>query len=87
MKQSVDERVVDGIRKARIAGPNTIAKMKPATIGQTITQAQAEYEAKYARRKTLEQTQTEQPEAVGEAVPSIPIETEGVSTQAAPAEV
>jgi small subunit ribosomal protein S2 len=58
-----------------------------ATIGQTITQAQAEYEAKYARRKTLEQTQTEQTEAVSEAVPSIPMETEGASTQAAPAEV
>jgi small subunit ribosomal protein S2 len=57
-----------------------------ATIGQTITQAQAEYEAKYARRKTLEQTQTEQTEAVGEAVPSIPTETEGASVHAAPAE-
>src|SRR5262245_6491303 len=59
-----------------------------ATIGQTITQAQAEYEAKYARRKTLEQAQTEQTEAaVGEAVPSIPMETEGASAQPAPAEV
>src|SRR5690348_7326105 len=38
-----------------------------ATIGQTITQAQAEYEAKYARRKTLEEAagaeQTETPPA------------------------
>src|SRR5205085_445650 len=34
-----------------------------ATIGQTVTQAQAEYEAKYARRKTTEEVPTEQPPA------------------------
>src|SRR6185503_14448708 len=37
-----------------------------ATVGQTITHAQAEYEAKYARRKTLEQPVQEQPEALAE---------------------
>src|SRR5438045_6228206 len=36
-------------------------RMILATIGQTITQAQAEYEAKYARRKTAEETTTDQP--------------------------
>jgi small subunit ribosomal protein S2 len=42
-----------------------------ATIGQTITQAQAEYEAKYARRKTLEEaTAAEQPETP--AAPVLP---------------
>ena len=30
-------------------------RMILATIGQTVTQAQAEYEAKYARRKTAEE--------------------------------
>src|SRR6476660_9107087 len=45
-----------------------------ATIGQTITQAQAEYEAKYARRKTLEQTPTEQTETTAEPVSLIPVE-------------
>jgi len=57
-----------------------------ATIGQTITQAQAEYEAKYARRKTLEQTETQQTETPSEAVPSIPVEA-SASAQAAPAPV
>jgi small subunit ribosomal protein S2 len=32
-----------------------------ATIGQTVTQAHAEYEAKYARRKSLEETAAQQP--------------------------
>ncbi len=57
-----------------------------ATIGQTITQAQAEYEAKYARRKTLEQAETQQTEIPAEAVPSIPVEAIA-SAQAAPAQV
>ena len=34
-----------------------------ATVGQTITQAQAEYEAKYARRKTAEAATAPAPEA------------------------
>jgi small subunit ribosomal protein S2 len=34
-------------------------RMILATVGQTVTQAQAEYEAKYARRKTLEGAPTE----------------------------
>src|SRR5438105_691581 len=37
-----------------------------ATIGQTITQAQAEYEAKYARRKTAETAVPEQAEPAPE---------------------
>ena len=37
-----------------------------ATVGQTVTQARAEYEAKYARRKTAE----EAPAAVTEAAPA-----------------
>jgi small subunit ribosomal protein S2 len=41
-------------------------RMILATIGQTITHAHAEYEAKYARRKTLEQTEAEPAPAVGE---------------------
>ena len=45
-----------------------------ATIGQTITQAQAEYEAKYARRQPQEPT-TPAPEAANpEAVPAAAIE-------------
>jgi small subunit ribosomal protein S2 len=35
-------------------------RMILATIGQTITQAQAEYEARYARRKVAEETTAEQ---------------------------
>jgi small subunit ribosomal protein S2 len=56
-----------------------------ATIGQTITQAQAEYEAKYARRKTLEQTQTEQVEPASEGLSASPVEPVGASVQPAPA--
>jgi small subunit ribosomal protein S2 len=43
-----------------------------ATIGQTITQAQAEYEAKYARRKTLEEVPAEQAVAAAPATPAAP---------------
>ena len=51
-----------------------------ATIGQTVTQAQAEYEAKYARRKTVE--------AGGEteAAPAAPAEVVAAPA-AAPAEL
>src|SRR6266705_851008 len=55
-------------------------RMILATIGQTVTHAQAEYEAKYARRKTLEQpAPDEQAEAGVEAVPAA-----GASENAAP---
>src|SRR2546427_11954526 len=42
-------------------------RMILATIGQTITQAQAEYEARYARRKTAEEAPPEQPTPATEA--------------------
>ena len=56
-----------------------------ATIAQTVTQAQAEYEAKYARRKTAEETaKTEEPAA--EAAPVAPVAAEAApAAQAAPA--
>jgi len=54
-----------------------------ATVGQTITHAQAEYEAKYARRKTLEQPVQEQPEALAEAAPLAAMEPNGASAQPA----
>src|SRR5256885_7285278 len=44
-----------------------------ATVGQTITQAQAEYEAKYARRKTAEPATAETAEAPVET-PAVPAE-------------
>jgi small subunit ribosomal protein S2 len=45
-------------------------RMILATIGQVITQAQAEYEAKYARRKTAEEAPaSEQPAPAAEAAP------------------
>jgi len=55
-----------------------------ATVGQIITQAQAEYEAKYARRKTLEEQPAQTEPAAGEAVPSMAVETEAAA-QPAPA--
>src|SRR5947208_12075449 len=39
-----------------------------ATIGQTVTVAQAEYEARYARRKTLEQPAPDQAQTIAETV-------------------
>src|SRR5438046_1857356 len=50
-------------------------RMILATIGQTITHAQAEYEAKYARRKTLEQPTPEQAQAIAETVPLAAVES------------
>jgi small subunit ribosomal protein S2 len=44
-------------------------RMILATIGQTVTQAQAEYETKYARRKAVEQAPPPAPEAPTEAAP------------------
>jgi len=48
-------------------------RMILATIGQTITQAQAEYEAKYARRRQTEEVAPEQAEAV--AAPAVDLST------------
>src|SRR3974390_1024730 len=46
-----------------------------ATIGQAVTQAQAEYEAKYTRRKTAEDPAVALPEAPIEAAPAPVVET------------
>jgi len=46
-------------------------RMVMATVGQVITQAQAEYEAKYARRKPAEETTAAQPVPGAEPVPQI----------------
>jgi small subunit ribosomal protein S2 len=43
-----------------------------ATIGQTVMQAQAEYEAKYARRKAAEEAVAAQAEAPAAEVPAVP---------------
>ena len=45
-------------------------RMILATVGQTITQAQAEYEARYARRKVAEEAATQQPQAPAEGAPA-----------------
>jgi small subunit ribosomal protein S2 len=47
-------------------------RMILATIGQTITQAQAEYEARYARRKVAEETAQQQ--APAESVPAVAVQ-------------
>jgi small subunit ribosomal protein S2 len=49
-------------------------RMILATIGQTVMQAQAEYETKYARRKTAEAAPATAPEATAEAAPVPPAE-------------
>jgi len=46
-------------------------RMILATIGQALTQAQAEYEAKYARRKTAEQAAAPSGEVPSEALPAM----------------
>jgi small subunit ribosomal protein S2 len=51
-------------------------RMILSTIGQIITQAQAEYEAKYARRKTVEEAAAPAPEPTAtppEAVVAVPV--------------
>jgi len=53
-----------------------------ATIGQTVTQAQAEYETKYARRKSVEGAAPAAPEATAEAAPVV-----AAPAPAAPAEM
>ena len=47
-------------------------RMILATIGQTVTQAQAEYETRYARRKPVEEAPAPVPEATPEAAPATP---------------
>jgi small subunit ribosomal protein S2 len=49
-------------------------RMILATIGQTVTQAQAEYETRYARRKPAEEAPAPAPEATPEAAPATPAE-------------
>ena len=49
-------------------------RMILATIGQTLTQAQAEFETKYARRKTVEEAAPPAPEAPAEAAPAAAVE-------------
>ena len=58
-------------------------RMILTTIGQSITQARAEYESKYARRKTAEETAEAQP-AAAEAVPPIIGDAASAEAPAAP---
>jgi small subunit ribosomal protein S2 len=54
-----------------------------ATIGQTVTHAQAEYEAKYARRKAAEEAVAAQAEAPAATVPAAPSEAAPAAMEAA----
>jgi len=55
-----------------------------ATLGQTVMQAQAEYEAKYARRKASEEAVAAQAEApTGEAPAAMPAEPAAAPAEAA----
>jgi small subunit ribosomal protein S2 len=57
-----------------------------ALVGQTVTQAQAEYETKYARRKPMEEGAAAAPGAAAEPAPAIPAESAPVpAATAAPA--
>lgn len=58
-------------------------RMILATVGQTVTQAQAEYEARYSRRKAAEETATQE-QAPAEGAPVPTAETPAVATPAAP---
>src|SRR5208283_2464501 len=49
-------------------------RMILATVGQTLTQAQAEYETRYARRKPVEEAAPAAPEAAVESIPAAPPE-------------
>jgi len=49
-------------------------RMILATVGQIVMQAQAEYEAKYARRKTVEAAPTAEPAPAAEAAPVAALE-------------
>jgi small subunit ribosomal protein S2 len=57
-----------------------------ATIGQTITQANAEYEARYARRKSAEEAAPEESQAVAEAAPVAVAEDNAAPMEAAGAQ-
>jgi small subunit ribosomal protein S2 len=58
-----------------------------ALIGQTVMQAQAEYETKYARRKTVEGAAPVVPEAAPEAPPIVAVPPPAApAAPAAPAE-
>ena len=59
-------------------------RMVLATVGQVITQAQAEYEAKYARRKTAEEAALAPAAPAPEAALAGSVATESVATPAAP---
>src|SRR5947209_7444880 len=59
-------------------------RMILATIGQTITQAQAEYEARYARRKTAEEAPREQSAPATEATPIATAQSSTSTTESAP---
>ena len=54
-----------------------------ATIGQTVTQAQAEYEAKYARRKTAEEAAAAKAEPAVEPLPAAALESLATPAMAA----
>src|SRR5438309_3974556 len=56
-------------------------RMILATIGQTVTHAQAEYEAKYARRKPVEEAAPEPVPAIAETPPLAMAATTAASTQ------
>src|SRR5260370_42325785 len=58
-------------------------RMILATIGQIITQAQAEYEAKYARRKAAEETTPTAPTPI-QGIEAVPISTLESTAPAAP---
>ena len=58
-------------------------RMILATVGQLITQAQAEYEAKYARRRTLEEVPAASA-APAEAAPAVSPEVAAAPAPAAP---
>jgi small subunit ribosomal protein S2 len=58
-------------------------RMILATIGQTVTQAQAEYETKYARRKVVEAAAAEAPEPTAETTLVAAAETPGAPTATA----
>src|SRR5437764_10390235 len=54
-------------------------RMILATVSNVITQARAEHEAKYARRKTLEQPTPDQAQAIAETVPQAAVESAEVA--------
>lgn len=58
-------------------------RMILATVGQIITHAQAEYEAKYARRRTAEEPAAQA--APAESAPAVPVEVTAATAASAPA--